>query len=103
MVAHAFPDAAGRLPEAGLDDLLGGGGAVIVAPHPDDESLGCGALIAAACAEGRPVRLVVLSDGVGSHPNSVRYPPSRLRALREVEVRKAASVLGMRVCDVDCL
>jgi LmbE family N-acetylglucosaminyl deacetylase len=83
------------LPIGTLEDVTLGGGLVVVAPHPDDESLGCGGLIAAACAAGVAVRLVVVSDGVGSHPNSRRYPPAKLRALREDETREAAAALGL--------
>ncbi|WP_407521396.1 PIG-L deacetylase family protein [Methylobacterium oryzisoli] len=95
MRADAFLTAAEALPFAALDDLTGGRGLVVVAPHPDDESLGCGGLIAQACARGLPVRLVVVSDGVGSHPNSPSYPPARLRDLREEETRAAARALGL--------
>ena len=101
--AQSFLDAARNFPAATIDDLLGQGGAVVLAPHPDDESLGCGALIASARAEGRPVKIIVLSDGTGSHPRSLRYPSHRLRSLREQEVRKAASSLGVRRQDVYCL
>ena len=31
-------------------------GLVVIAPHADDESLGCGGLIAAATTDGVPVR-----------------------------------------------
>ena len=42
------------LPFITLDDLLGEPPALILAPHADDESLGCGGLIAEACLqEGR--------------------------------------------------
>jgi len=92
---QAFFAAAEALPVASLPDILGGGGLVVVAPHPDDESLGCGGLIAEACARGTPTRLVVVSDGAGSHPGSRRYPPPRLRALREEETRAAAAELGL--------
>jgi LmbE family N-acetylglucosaminyl deacetylase len=70
-------------------------GLVVVAPHPDDESLGCGGLIACANAHGVPVRILVVSDGTGSHPNSPSYPPERLRHLRETETLKAAGELGV--------
>ncbi len=95
MNAQAFFAAAEALPVAALPDILDGGGLVVVAPHPDDESLGCGGLIAEACARGTPMRLVVVSDGAGSHPGSRRYPPLRLRALREEETRAAAAELGL--------
>lgn len=83
------------LPRACLDDLLAAGGAVVIAPHPDDESLGCGALIAEAVRAGRSVRIIIVSDGTGSHPNSKSFPFEGLRALRESETINAASALGL--------
>ncbi len=68
---------------------------LVIAPHPDDESLGCGGMIAAACAAGVPVTVLIVSDGAGSHPNSVAYPPDRLRALREAETLEATAELGL--------
>jgi LmbE family N-acetylglucosaminyl deacetylase len=78
-----------------LDERLGKGGLMVIAPHPDDESLGCGGLIANACAEGRPTRVIVVSDGVGSHPASKVFPKNRLRDLREDEARQAVGELGL--------
>ena len=78
-----------------LAGLVGDGGLVVIAPHPDDESLACGGLISAACAAGRRVKVVVVSDGTGSHPRSRAYPRSRLRGLREAEARRAVSALGL--------
>lgn len=95
MKASDFLASAERLPFAELDTITGGGGLVVVAPHPDDESLGCGGLIAAACAAGIAVRLVVVSDGTGSHPGSRRFPRERLRAVREAETLGAAGELGL--------
>ena len=43
------------VPVGGLDDIIGGGTCLILAPHPDDESLGCGGLIAACVALGGSV------------------------------------------------
>ena len=93
--ADAFLAAAEALPLARLDAIAGAGGIVVVAPHPDDESLGCGGLIGEACAQTIPVRLVVVSDGIGSHPHSSTFPPERLRALRERETLDAAQALGL--------
>ncbi len=84
------------LPVAGYDTITGGGPALILAPHPDDESLGCGGLIAQACRLGREVTVAVVTDGTGSHPRSRLYPPRRLRALRESEARAAVAALGLR-------
>jgi LmbE family N-acetylglucosaminyl deacetylase len=78
-----------------LDERLGKGGLVVIAPHPDDESLACGGLIVEACAQGRPTRVVIVSDGTGSHPASKTHPESRLRDLREDEARQAVSELGL--------
>jgi LmbE family N-acetylglucosaminyl deacetylase len=86
--AHSFPFST-------LDERLGSGGLVVVAPHPDDESLACGGLIAEACAQGKDVRIVIVSDGTGSHPASRTHPKTRLRDLREAEAREAASELGL--------
>ena len=95
MRADAFLAAAEALPVRPLPDLVPAGGIVVVAPHPDDESLGCGGLIAEARARGIPVRLVVVSDGIGSHPNSKSHPPERLRSLRESETLAAVAHLGL--------
>jgi LmbE family N-acetylglucosaminyl deacetylase len=101
--ARAFLDAADRLPLVGLDDLIGDGGAVVVAPHPDDESLGCGALLAEVASAKRRGHVVIVSDGVGSHPRSKAYPPARLRALREGEAREAVKTLGLGADDLTFL
>jgi LmbE family N-acetylglucosaminyl deacetylase len=76
-------------------ETITAGCALVLAPHPDDESLGCGGLIAASCARGQPPVLAMLTDGAGSHPNSRQYPPERLRGLREEETITAAACLGL--------
>jgi len=82
------------LPIGGLDDVIGSGTCLILAPHPDDESLGCGGLIAASVAAGRSPLVVVLTDGAGSH-KSRAFPPERLRAVRAREVCEAVGRLGL--------
>lgn len=68
---------------------------VVVSPHPDDESLGLGGLIAASRAAGIDVRVIVVSDGSQSHPNSRAFPCERLVALRRDETDAAAAALGL--------
>jgi LmbE family N-acetylglucosaminyl deacetylase len=68
---------------------------VVVAPHPDDETLGCGGAIALMCAKGYDVKVLVISDGTGSHPNSQQYPASALRSLRAQETTAALDILGI--------
>jgi len=83
------------LPKADIGDVLAGQRALILAPHADDESLGCGGLIAAATAAGRPPVVVVMTDGAASHPGSAAFPPARLREIREAEASCAVSLLGL--------
>jgi LmbE family N-acetylglucosaminyl deacetylase len=70
------------------------GSVLIVAPHPDDESLGCGRLIASLCQQGRRVDVVWLTDGEASHPD---FPggPAQLANLRRREAHAAARILGV--------
>ena len=63
--------------------------AVIVAPHPDDEILGCGGLLYLLNELGRRLALVAVTDGDGSHPRSALWPASRLRNTRPLETREA--------------
>lgn len=67
---------------------------VIVAPHPDDETLGCGLLIARAARAGARVAVVALTDGQASHPGSQRWPAAALGRLRRAELRRAMARLG---------
>jgi LmbE family N-acetylglucosaminyl deacetylase len=83
------------LPWVTIDDLLPAGTRlVVVAPHPDDEVLGCGGLLALAAAAGHPACVVAVTDGEASHPGSPLRRPERLRALRPRESRRALRGLG---------
>ena len=70
------------------------GRTVVIAPHPDDESLGCGGLLALQADAGLAPRVVVVTDGSRSHASEA-YPPQRLAALREEEARDAVAALGL--------
>lgn len=71
------------------------GGWLILAPHPDDEALGAGALAAVLARRGERVRLAFLTDGSGSHPDAPGWSPARLANLRRREVAAAAHALGV--------
>jgi len=79
------------------------GPTLVVAPHPDDESLGCGGAIALLRSLGYAVRVVVMSDGTLSHPRSRRYPAPALRTLRETETLSALAILGVEASQVTFL
>lgn len=68
---------------------------LVIAPHPDDESLGCGGTIACLREWSVPVYVLFVSDGSMSHPNSQSYPADRLRHLREIEALEALSILNV--------
>jgi LmbE family N-acetylglucosaminyl deacetylase len=68
---------------------------LIVAPHPDDETLGCGGSIALLCSKGYDVKVLVISDGTASHPNSQKYPALVLQSIRSQETLTALAILGV--------
>ena len=70
------------------------GSTVVIAPHPDDEALGCGGLLALLQQAGQPLAAVLVSDGTMSHPNSALFSAPARQAVREAEFRHALSILG---------
>ncbi len=71
------------------------GRVVIVVPHPDDEALGCGGLLALLRQAGQPVAAALVSDGSMSHPHSQEFSPAARRELRYAELRHALAVLDV--------
>jgi len=69
--------------------------AVVIAPHQDDESLGCGGLIARKRNEGLPVHVIFITDGSASHPGHPRVSPAELAVLRRHEAMQAMAALGV--------
>jgi LmbE family N-acetylglucosaminyl deacetylase len=58
---------------------------LIIAAHPDDETLGMGGTIHRFCSQGSRVRVVFLSDGVGA----------RLNLRQELNARRAAAISAL--------
>jgi LmbE family N-acetylglucosaminyl deacetylase len=75
--------------------LLGCTHLVVVAPHPDDEILGVGGLMALAAAAGIRITVVAVTDGEASYPNSAALPTQTLAELRPDELRSALHELGI--------
>jgi len=78
---------------------------VVVAPHPDDESLAAGGLIQRVLRTGGTVRVIVVTAGDGyleaaaaltGHPQPSADDYRRLGAARAHEVREATRLLGVR-------
>ena len=66
--------------------------ALVAAPHPDDETLGCGGLLLARHARGVPASVVFLTDGAGSHQGGSSGPG--LAERRKAEGAEACRRLG---------
>jgi LmbE family N-acetylglucosaminyl deacetylase len=85
-----------RAPVVSIDALIPPGARlVVVAPHPDDEVLACGGLLAAMAERVEDLHLISVTDGDASHPGSQQWPVARLRAQRQVESECAMARLGL--------
>lgn len=68
---------------------------LVVAAHPDDETLGMGGTIARLVGEGHTVHVATMTDGVGArHTLTDELHDARER--REAEFRAAVRVVGAR-------
>lgn len=85
-------------------DLPPGNSVIVLAPHPDDESIGCGGTICKYIESGASVRVVIMTDGcqgdrelrkikVGSKQRV--QLESDLAEVRKQESRSALDVLGV--------
>jgi LmbE family N-acetylglucosaminyl deacetylase len=79
---------------------------MVITAHPDDETLGFGGAIARYAAEGVDITLITATRGDrgrwrGIAPDSDGHPGAQALAIvRDAELRRAASVLGVRRVDV---
>jgi LmbE family N-acetylglucosaminyl deacetylase len=67
---------------------------LLLAAHPDDETLGAGGLLAQLARDGVRCDVVVLTDGEASHPGSPTHSPAQLAGIRRQEVMDAVQVLA---------
>ncbi|WP_254603131.1 PIG-L deacetylase family protein [Sphingomonas bacterium] len=72
----------------------------MIAPHPDDESIGAWALMAHLRSRGTMIRVLVVTDGAASHPGSRLWPRARLIRERQRETRRAMRIIGIGAGDV---
>lgn len=68
---------------------------VVVSPHPDDEVLACGGLMALAHQSGLRVMVVSVTDGEACYPDQPAWSPERLRIARAAELDDALHCLGL--------
>lgn len=68
---------------------------LVAAPHPDDETLGCGGLIARLAELGRSFFVLFITDGAASHRGSHRWPRERVVNQRKQETTDALRRLGL--------
>ncbi|HTZ20335.1 MAG TPA: PIG-L family deacetylase [Opitutaceae bacterium] len=69
--------------------------ALVIAPHQDDETLGCGGLLRQKRQVGAPLWIAYLTDGSASHRDHPTLSPAVLATLRQGEARQAMRLLGV--------
>lgn len=67
---------------------------VVLAAHPDDETLGAGGLLAKLHSAGADVEILLFTAGEGSHPDSMTVSPGQLGTTRVNEFGAALAALG---------
>ena len=69
---------------------------IVFAPHPDDETLGCGGTIAKRIVEGYEVIIVIMTDGRHSYLEMLGIDkdptPNELKEIRKEEVKRATRI-----------
>ena len=67
---------------------------LVLAPHQDDEAIGCGGALALQAASGRAAAVVILQDGAGGC-EELGMSRQALMELRNEESRQAASLIHL--------
>jgi LmbE family N-acetylglucosaminyl deacetylase len=77
-------------------DSLLAGGALVLSPHYDDETIGCGLLMAERARRGIPAAVAVATDGRGGwFSTSPRPAPDDIVEIRRREWHRALDVLAV--------
>lgn len=69
--------------------------ALVLAPHADDETFGCGGSIIHHCRHGDPVKVVLMTDGAQADVTN-QHEKEKYIAIRESEARQACDILGTK-------
>lgn len=72
---------------------------IVFAPHPDDETLGCGGTIARRLSEGYDVSVVFMTDGRHSLTElsiSSGPTPFEMKEIRKEDAMRATKILGLQ-------
>lgn len=73
---------------------------IVFAPHPDDETWGCGGIIAKRINQGYDVTIVVLTDGRHAFSKMLNITsdptPEELKEIRREEVKRSTRILGVK-------
>ncbi len=85
------------LPPPGTTADVRAGSALVLAPHYDDEVLGCGGLVSRLTTAGAVVRVLFLSDSGGDSPDAEERAAYSRR--RRQEAREATKTLGVAGID----
>ncbi len=66
----------------------------MLAPHADDDVLGCGGTLCKHVQAGDPVQVIIVFNGLAGDPEG-RYDGAAYRALRQTEARAGGAHLGL--------
>jgi LmbE family N-acetylglucosaminyl deacetylase len=83
------------LPLGSVETIVGDENLLILVPHPGDESVFCGGLIARLCRRGWPPFVMVLTDGSASDGLNNEAARARLANQRRRETQEALRLLGL--------
>lgn len=76
---------------------------VILAPHPDDEVIGCAGLIQALVERGTPPHVIILTGGEGSHRGCCDISAEDIIKARHQLTITAAKTLGLPLSNIHSL